>query len=132
MKIFIGDIVLAGGVEAHESPYDVNIRSEREVQVTGTLRGSTARSYDRGNQRTTVNFKVTRRHGSVEDAQKFVLIHGASLGNLSTSLTIVEEPSAVQFILSDAAIVSVQSSANGSASVHEYRIVGGNFSQIQT
>ena len=46
MKILIGDIVLAGGVEVHESPYDVSVRSEREVQIIETLRGSVAKSYD--------------------------------------------------------------------------------------
>ncbi|MDR0679731.1 MAG: hypothetical protein LBF42_01690 [Puniceicoccales bacterium] len=131
MKILIGDIVLASGVEAHESPYDVSIRSEREVQIVETLRSNVAKSYDRGNQRTTISFKVARRHSSIEDAQQFVLSHGAALVNLATALTVIEEPSGDEFVLSDASVAAVQSSSSGSASIHEYRVVGGNFSKIQ-
>jgi len=131
MKILIGDIVLAGGIEARESPYDVSIRNEREVQIAGTLRGNAAKSYDRGNQRTIISFKVTRRHGYTEDAQKFILIHAASLSNLSASVSIIGEPSGDEFILPDAAVISVQSSSSGHASIYEYRIVGGIFSMVQ-
>jgi hypothetical protein len=129
MKILIGDVVLAGGVEGHESPYDVSIRNDREVQIAETLRGGAARGYDRGNQRTTIGFKVTRRHDSTEAAQLFTLSHAASLNNLQTSVSVVGEPSGVTFVLSDAAVVSVQSSSAGNVSTHEYRIVGGNFSR---
>jgi hypothetical protein len=131
MKILIGDVVLAGGIEAQESPYDVTIRNEREVQIVGVLRGDSARSYDRGNRRTILSFKVTRRHNSTEDAQKFILMHAAHLGNLATSVTAIEEPSGDEYALPNATVVSVQSFSSGSTSTHEYRIVGGNFSKIQ-
>jgi hypothetical protein len=130
MKILIGNVVLAGGVENHESPHDISIQNERAVQIAETLRGSVAKSYDRGNQRTVLNFKVTRRHDSTEAAQMFTLAHAASLSDLSTFVRVVEEPSGIVFILSDAAIASVQSSSVGNVSMHEYHIVGGNFSQM--
>ena len=132
MKILIGNIVLAGGVEAQESPYDVTVRNEREIQIVGVLRGDAAASYDRGNQRTTLSFRVTRRHGSIEDAQKFVLTHAANLGNLSTSVTVVEEPSGDEYALPNATVAGVQSSSLGSTSTHEYRIIGGNFFKISS
>jgi hypothetical protein len=129
MKILIGNIILARGVESSESPYDMSIRNEREVQIATTLRGESARGCDRGNRRTTLNFKVAHRHNSTEEAQKFVLTHAASLSNLATSVKIIEEPSGHEFILPDAAIIGIQSSSAGNVSVHEYRIVGGNFFQ---
>ncbi|MDR2436174.1 MAG: hypothetical protein LBD33_02600 [Puniceicoccales bacterium] len=131
MKILIGNTVLAGGVEAQESPYDVTVRNEREVQIVGVLRGDAAVSYDRGNQRTILSFRVTRRHNSTEDAQKFILMHATHLGNLSTSVTVIGEPSGDEYLLPNATVAGVQSSSFGSTSTHEYRIVGGNFSKIQ-
>jgi hypothetical protein len=127
MKIFIGEIALAGGVEAQESPCDMTIRNEREVQIVGVLRGNSAVSYDRGNQRTILNFTVTRRHNSIEDAQKFILMHAANLCNLSASVSVIEEPSGDEYVLPNATVVGVRSSSLGSTSTHEYRIVGGNF-----
>lgn len=127
MKILIGEIVLSGGEEDYQSPYDISITNERNIQIVNTLRGIDAKGYDRGNQKTILEFKVSREHSSTEAAQKFVFEHAASLSGLKTYLTIIEEPSGDIFYLPNAVICSVRSVTSMNTTTHTYRIMGGNF-----
>ncbi|MDE6432074.1 MAG: hypothetical protein K2L13_01630 [Opitutales bacterium] len=128
MKILIGDIVLAGGEEVNQSPYDISILNERDIQIAGSLRGTSAKGFDRGNQKTTVTFTVARRHDSIEAAQRFILEHAASLNGLENNLRIIEEPSGDTIYLPHAVIRNVQSSLSVNVTTHIYQIIGGNFS----
>ncbi len=128
MKILIGDVVLAGGEEVNQSPYDISILSERDVQTVKTLRGINAKSYDRGNQVTTFDFKVTRKHDSIEAAQEFILGHAANLYELESFLTVIEEPSEKTFYLLNAVVSSVYSTITVNTTTHFYHILGGQFS----
>jgi hypothetical protein len=129
MKISFGEMSLAGGNVVNERPYDVRIGNSRQTQAVLTMRAPAAKMIDRGNQMTVFEFKVAKKHDSVEDAQTFVLQHSASLQNLGSTLTVVEEPSQSSYSLSDAVIREVKSSSDGVVSMHAYNITGGNFSK---
>jgi hypothetical protein len=130
MKISIGVVVLAGGISSNEQPYDFVISNSRQAQIVSTVRASTARGFDRGNQRTILEFKVSKKHNSVEEAQAYVMQHAASLQNLETTLTVIGEPSQDIYSLGDAVIKEVRSTSDGIVSTHAYKIIGGNFSKI--
>jgi hypothetical protein len=129
MKILVGTFVLAGGSSANEQPYDFKISHSRQVQIATSMRAAAVKGFDRGNQQTTLEFKVSRKHDSVEGAQAYVIQHAASLNGLSSTLTIIEEPSQDVYLLSDAVISETQSTGEGIVSLHAYRIVGGNFTK---
>lgn len=128
MKILIGDIVLAGGEALNQSPYDISIVNERNVQVAGTLRGISAKGYDRGNQRTTMIFSVARKHDSIMSAQRFLLEHAASLNGLEDNIQVIEEPSGTILYLPHAAIRNIRGTLSVNVTIHTYQIIGGNFS----
>jgi hypothetical protein len=125
----MGSAVLAGGNSVNEQPYDLRISNGRQVQIATAMRTGAIRSFDRGNQRTTLEFKVSKRHGSAEEAQTYALAHAASLKNLGTTLSMVLEHSQDVYVLEDATIVEVRSMADGIVSSHSYEIVGGNFTK---
>ncbi|MDR1457879.1 MAG: hypothetical protein LBI47_03465, partial [Puniceicoccales bacterium] len=113
MKITIGTIILAGGNVVNEQPYDLKINNSRQVQIASALRAISVRGFDRGNQQTTLEFKVSKRHSSVEEAQAYAIQHAASLTNLPSTLVITEEPSQDTYSLNDAVISEVQSISDG-------------------
>ncbi|MDR1433085.1 MAG: hypothetical protein LBI61_01955 [Puniceicoccales bacterium] len=130
MKISMGTVVLVAGDSSNERAYDFKITNTRQIQIATAVRSATARGFDRGNQQTTVEFRVSKRHDSAQKAQKYVLQHAALLKNLSPTLTIAVEPSQEIYALSDAAIGDVQSESEGVVSLHFYKIIGGNFAKI--
>jgi hypothetical protein len=123
----MGPITLAGGNSAGEQPYDLRIGNTRRTQIAAGMRAEAIRGFDRGNQRTTLEFKVSRRHGSAEEAQVYAVVHAASLKNLGNTLSLTMESSGDVYVLEDAVIGEVQSTADGIVSIHSYGIVGGNF-----
>ncbi|MDR2432223.1 MAG: hypothetical protein LBD34_00510 [Puniceicoccales bacterium] len=129
MKITIGTIILAGGNVANEQPYDLKINNFRQVQIASAIRATSVRGFDRGNQQTTLEFKVSRGHPSVEEAQAYAIQHAASLVNLPSTLVITEEPSKDTYSLNDAVISEVQSVSDGVTSSHAYKIIGGIFTK---
>lgn len=130
MKISMGTVVLIAGDAANERAYDFKITNTRQIQIATGVRSVTVKGFDRGNQQTTVEFRVSKRHDSAQKAQEYVLQHAASLKNLSPTLTITVEPSQETYALGDAAIGDVQSESEGIVSSHFYKIVGGNFTKI--
>ncbi|MDR2737377.1 MAG: hypothetical protein LBB18_00330 [Puniceicoccales bacterium] len=129
MKIYIGTVVLAGGICNSEQPYDFVIKNSRQVQIVPTMRATAVTGFDRRNQKTVLEFKVSKKHSSVMEAQAYVVQHAASLQDLPTVLTVVCEPSQSAYSLHGAVISEVQSTNEGMASKHSYVIVGGNFSK---
>jgi hypothetical protein len=129
MIISIGTVILAAGNSENERPYALRVNNSRQFQTATAVGADTVRNFDRGNQQTTVEFRVSKKHSSVEEAQAYVLKHAASLKNLSPVLTITAEPSGDIYSLGDAIIGDVQSQSNGIVSSHFYKIIGGNFSK---
>jgi hypothetical protein len=129
MKISMGAIVLAGGMSAGGEPYDLKISNSRSVQIASSVRAVAAKGFDRGNQQTVFEFKVSRKHDSSTAAQSHVLGLAELLKNLPPTVTVVEEPSGDTYSLNDAAIAEVQSTCSGITSVDFYKIIGGNFTK---
>jgi len=128
MKIAFGSISLAAGLEFGESPYDLKIQGQRQVQIAERLRGREVWAYDRGNLQTQISFRVKRKHDSAEGAQAYALSHAASLAQQSGPLLITGEPGGAHYTLSDASVTRVESSSFHNVSLHSYQIVGGKFS----
>ena len=129
MKISIGTVELVRGSDYNEQPYDFVINHVRQIQVANILRAVSAKYYDRGNISTTLEFKVSRRHKDVESAQMYINQHLSILSNLSSTLTITEEPSLTSYSLVNAVISKTSSFCEGAVSTHFYKITGGNFLQ---
>ena len=129
MKISIGTVELARGSDYNEQPYDFVINHVRQIQVPNILRAVSAKNYDRGNISTTLEFKVSRRHKDVESAQMYIIQHLSILSNLSSTLTLTEEPSLTSYSLVNAVISKTSSFCEGAISTHFYKITGGNFLQ---
>lgn len=129
MKISIGTVELVRGSDYNEQPYDFVINHVRQIQVANILRAVSAKYYDRGNISTILEFKVSRRHKDVESAQMYIIQHLSILSNLSSTLTITEEPSLTSYSLVNAVISKTSSFCEGAVSTHFYKITGGNFLQ---
>ena len=129
MKISIGTVELVRGSDYNEQPYDFVINHVRQIQVVNILRAVSAKYYDRGNISTILEFKVSRRHKDVESAQMYIIQHLSILSNLSSTLTITEEPSLTSYSLVNAVISKTSSFCEGAVSTHFYKITGGNFLQ---
>ncbi|MDR1414074.1 MAG: hypothetical protein LBI56_04030 [Puniceicoccales bacterium] len=129
MRISLGTIVLAKGNIADEQPYDFKLTNARQVQIAAALRADAVKGFDRGNRQTTLEFKVSRRHESAEEAQMHVLQHAASLNGAHSSLLIVAEPSGDAYLLNDVAVGEVQSASEDIISTHFYKIIGGIFTK---
>jgi len=129
MIIQFGKIDLARGLAHRESPERLRIETGRAVQTTETLRGSVARVIDRGNRRTELRFRVTRRHASAEAASTYALTHAAALAQAAGPLVLTSEDGGARarHILGDAAVREVRCEPSGLLTVSDYRILGGSF-----
>lgn len=127
MKIAFGTILLAGGNEVNERPYEITIHHARQAQYAPAVRATSAKYYDRGNLQTTFSFSVCKKHASSEAAQAYVLLHASSLTGLSSTLTVTTEPHETVYLLSSAVISSIVSHAIHFVSYHTYTIIGGIF-----
>lgn len=74
MKITLGNVVLAGA-KPEENPKDFRLNGQRVIQIAQFLRGETSEPIARGNTTCHITFSVTRNHGSIDAAEKFVLEH---------------------------------------------------------
>lgn len=77
MKIRIGNTWLAsGGLEAAS---DVSVNGQQAVDDAAFFRALAATFYARGQRRTEITFSVEREHGSLKDAEVFLLTHWGDL-----------------------------------------------------
>jgi hypothetical protein len=60
MKISFGSLSLADGLEFCESPYDLKIQGQRQIQIAESIRGGEVKTFDRGNLQTHITFKVKK------------------------------------------------------------------------
>ena len=131
MKIFLGELVLVGGAELNEEPINLKITSNRLVQTIYTLRADNAQPVDRGNVVVQIEFRVRRKHKSIEDAQIYTISRTSELNQLVSTLTVMPEPDGQAFYLQNATIQNTEFSLNGNISECFYKIVGGNLANEQ-
>jgi hypothetical protein len=129
MKLFLGNMALAAGIDCEEEPFAMSLEVAGVVQIANTLRGASASPIDRGNRRTELQFSVLRRHRSISAATDFLFSHGANLDDLSgTAMLIGEGSSQAAFTLANAVLRSVRGVQDGATTTHTYTIVGGSLS----
>ena len=126
MKIFFGDIVLAGGEDLDESPKDFKVATTRVVQNVNEIRSANARSIDRGNVQNVIEFIVKRKYKSIDDAQMSIFLHSSQIQNLETNMTIFVENIDKKYILHDAVIQSSTCEMIGNTAEYFYKIIGGD------
>ena len=131
MKILFGETELARGNEYGEVPLELKISGNREVQILSTIRGRASKALDRGNLVTSVEFRIRRKHATVEDAQKDTINYASSIDTSPSTLTIISEPGNTTYLLDNAVISGVVSSSSGNISEHFYKIIGGAISEEQ-
>lgn len=129
MRIFISNIPLSQGSQYQEYPEYFTLTEEHQVHIEHFLNSPQVHTYDRGNIKTTLSFSVTRHHGSVSNAQKFILTHSRQLYPISGPITFQEEDSPTRYILENAVIQKIESTLNGTSTTHTYYITAGKMQE---
>lgn len=126
MKITVNHFVLAE-MSGPVGVRDFKIVNERLVEAARFLRAESGAFYDRKNRATLVTFAVTRLHGSVRDAELFLLAHELQVpGSGRVTFTARTEDGREVARHLDAAIVGVTESRYvGQSTYHSYAIKGG-------
>lgn len=126
MKISVGNFVLAemsGPVGVRE----FKVSSSRAIEPAQFLRAAAGAFLDRQNAVVTISFRVSRLHGSVREAEVFLLAHAGEVpsGGLVTFTARGDNGQEVSRFL-DAAVVEVTEAAYvGCSSTVLYSIRGG-------
>lgn len=122
MKIFIDQFCLSRGGD--ESPTDLSINGERQVQSVALLRGTAAALYPRGNRVLTITFAVTREHASHGAAEGFLFFHAATLPASGTLTFLCEDADggAVRYAAEAAAVASDRGTQLGITTTHRYNL----------
>lgn len=129
MKITFESIPLVRGRAYCEAPEQLTIEGSKELQVSSLLRAKTVKVFDRGNFKTLVIFKTTRRHNSSESARAYILTHAKALADASGRVVFEIEETQQIFYLHNASVKSVQSHFKGISSFHTYELLGSHFQQ---
>ncbi|MDR0428575.1 MAG: hypothetical protein LBG86_00890 [Puniceicoccales bacterium] len=133
MKIFIGFYMLAGGEEFDQEPFAVLLETTNAVQISQGICAKMAKTIGRGNRITKLRFSVRRNHLSILHATDFLLIHASDLADAMGNVVLVSEgPSPKSYQLDGAVIRHIQGNQQGCATTHDYEIVGGLFSIVET
>jgi hypothetical protein len=74
VNIKIGNYQLAG--DGSDSVSDFSIENTSRIQIVEGIRRLNVLPIDRGNVRTVVSFKVTRKFETIDQAESFILSHG--------------------------------------------------------
>jgi hypothetical protein len=131
VKIFLGNRVLAGGIDEEQEPFDMQLEVSGQVQVILALRAECGRPIDRGNRTVELRFFVMRRHPSACAATEFLLSHGSSLKDLEgTATVVVESPSQSIFYIPSAVLRRVQGVQDGPHTTHGYVILGDQLTTV--
>ena len=131
MKILFGEKALARGVDYGEMPIDFKITGDRGMQLLTSIRGTSACAINRGNLTTSIEFRLRKKHKTIEDAQQDAINHASSIETSPSQLTIITEPGNATYLLNNAVISGIVSTSNGNISEHFYKIIGGNISESQ-
>jgi hypothetical protein len=147
MKLYLGELLLN---EPYDLVRDLGLEEKRSVQSHACLGGSHTHVHDQGNIQRRITFRIQREHGSLAQAQAFILSHAkaleAPLGDLCimapmapmvpmASLAAHDAPLSPQptgpevpFVLQlhGSVLVSVHGVMSGSSTSHTYTFVGGD------
>lgn len=129
MKITLGTgddaiVLCAGGADSVDG---FSLNGQQQVQWLDAVRAASSIPANRGNQRTTLSFRIERQHADLPTAEAFVLQHWAALTGLQATCILTSdetEPVTVMY-LPDCVVESVQGSYEGISSIFTYRLVGG-------
>lgn len=127
MKIKIGSLVVAGAT-LKESPADLTINGQRLIDEAEFCRAESPDFYDRGNERTIVEFNVWRLHETLEEADIFMLDHAKNIPAVAdVTLQIEDADGSVvgSRFIKQASCQSVDRRQKGVSTYCRYRIVGG-------
>lgn len=129
MKIYLNDLVLAGGGEAGEEPFDMALEASSEVQIVERLRADYAQPLDRGNRTHAFRFSIRHHHRSAHGATCHLLRHGAAVGGEGTLTIVGGGNHPVVYELAAAVIRKIHGTQEGTTTTHSYEIVGGSLTQ---
>ena len=125
MKIFLDQFCLAAGGD--ESPENLRVNGQRQVQTADFLRAADAGVFARGGRVNTLSFGITREHASYGAAESFLFAHAAVLPASGTLVVICEDAGGpqVRYAAHAAAVRTDEGTQRGITTTHVYTIVCG-------
>lgn len=115
------------------SPSDLQVEVAGAVQTGEFVRAVQARSWHRGNRRTSLRFGVTRLHDSLPAAMAFLTLHAAEMS--VEGLLVIEYRGSNgqrgERYLPECVVASVSSRHTGCTTFHEYQLVGGLLTSVR-
>lgn len=115
-----------------DSPETMTIDGQCSEQTAKFLRAQSAKVFNRGNEITTISFKVFRSHGSIQAAEAFALSHRKSLyGKYGNLVLIADDGSGMNTAtstLTNSVCKQCKVTYKGMNSWTEYNFIGGAFS----
>ncbi len=133
MQIKLNNITLAKGSAQRESPFDVIIDGQSQFQIFRPLRAKEIQTFDRGNLKTALSFRVNRQHASQPEAMTHALTHAATLVNVAGTVTLsfTEGATEHKYALSQAVVREVKSTFQSNTSSHQYSLIGGTITKVE-
>jgi len=129
MKVSIGTFFLSNGNNppTEVGPFNLKIRSSRNVQVSEFLRGPKVETIPRLNHKTSVSFTVQREWSDADTASKFMLTHPLAIPDGGTAIFKTEGNANITMYLPKTSVQNVGASQIGVRTFHDYEILGGEF-----
>jgi len=113
---------------AFESTSGLRVNGQQITQEVEFFRAPSRVFYPRGNRANVVSFSVTRTHGSLREAEAFILTHQGDLPNSGDVFFICGTPADNQVVtLPGAVLESDEGYIIGTSSTFSYEIRGGVF-----
>ena len=125
MKILLNQFSLAAGGD--QSPENLRINGQRQVQTAGFLRAASTGVFARGDRVNTLSFAITREHASYGAAESFLFAHAATLPASGTLTAICEDAGGAQvrYTAQASAIRADRGTQRGVTTTHVYTLVCG-------
>ena len=129
MKVAIGTFYLSNGNNppSEVGPFNLKIRSTRNVQTSQYLRAPAVVTTPRLNHKTAVSFTVQRQWSDADTASKFMLTHPLAIPDGGTAKFVTEGSANITMYLPNASIQNVGANQVGVRTFHDYEILGGEF-----
>jgi len=126
-----GKFIFCDGTRELAGPLDLDIRPERQVQISKRFRATAIRARNRYNIQTTVSFNVARLHDGPSTAESFALDH---ITDVPAEGTIYFEEMAgdglIRRKMDNAIVTSWPIKVKGATTQHSYTIVGGIIEKV--
>lgn len=129
MKVAIGNFYLSNGNNppSEVGPFNLKIRSTRNVQTSEYLRAPAVVTTPRLNHKTTISFTVQRQFEDADTASQFMLQHPLAIPDGGTAIFITEGSENITMYLPTSSIQNVGGSQIGLRTFHDYEILGSEF-----